>query len=217
MLIQRGGQYAENENARRLAESNPLEYRRGKVSELRDGEVLHLVAHSGPRTFGELRADQLFQRLRDEGLTPRIGGIQLHGCESSSTATTLSKLVNAPSPQWNPIKTIEVRGVPGYHFVTSSGASWSVGAEHANEELWKSISDSANRDPSDTNVESLAQDRDMIRIANLTTEASILRDLRDTVRDQLEQQVQAVARRGATATSAKSSRAWNGASRRSWS
>src|SRR5438105_3209910 len=121
MLIQLGGQYAENENARRLAESNPLEYRGGNVSELRDGEVLHLVAHSGPGKFGGLRAGKLFQRLRDEGLTPRIGGIQLHGCESSSSATTLSKLVNAPSPQWNPPKNIEVRGVPGYHFVTSSG------------------------------------------------------------------------------------------------
>ena len=42
MLIQLGGKYAENENARRLRESNPLEYRDGKVSELRDGEVLHL-------------------------------------------------------------------------------------------------------------------------------------------------------------------------------
>jgi hypothetical protein len=199
MLIQLGGRVAENENARRLTESNPLEYRGGKVSELRDGEVLHLVAHSGPGTFGGLRADQLFQRLRDGGLTPRIGGIQLHGCESSSSATTLSELVNARSPQWNPpIKNIEVRGVPGYHFVTSSGASWSVGAEHGNEELWKSISDSANRNPSDTNVERLAEDRDMIRIANLTTEASILRDLRDTVRDQLTQQVQAVAHRGAS-------------------
>lgn len=199
MLIQLGGQYAESENARRLTESNPLEYRGGKVSELRDGEVLHLVAHSGPGTFGGLRAGQLFQQLRDERLTPRIGGIQLHGCESSSSATTLSELVNARSPQWNPpIKNIEVRGVPGYHFVTSSGASWSVGAEHGNEEFWESISDSVNRDPSDTNVERLAEDRDMIRIANLTTEASILRDLRDTVRDQLEQEVQAVARRGAS-------------------
>src|SRR4051794_32980699 len=197
MLIQLGGQYAENENARRLAESNPLEYRGGNVSELRDGEVLHLVAHSAPGTFAGLPADQLFQRLRDEGLTPRIGGIQLHGCESSSTATTLSELVNAPSPQWNPpIKNIEVRGVPGYHFVTSSGASWSVGAEHGNEKFWESIRESVNRDPSDTNVERLAEDRDMIRIANLATEASILRDLRDTVPDQLEQEVQAVARRG---------------------
>jgi hypothetical protein len=197
MLIQLGGQYAENENARRLAESNPLEYRDGKISELRDGEVLHLVAHSGPGKFGGLPADKLFQRLRNEGLTPQIGGIQLHGCESSSSATTLSKLVNARSEQWNPPKNIEVRGVLGYHFVTSSGASWSVGAEHADEKLWKSISEQVNRNPSDTNVERLAKDRDMIPIANLTTEASILSGLRDTVRDQLAQEVQAVARRGA--------------------
>ncbi len=196
MLIQLGGKYAESENARRLAESNPLEYRGGNVSELRDGEVLHLVAHTGPGTFGGLRAGELFQRLRDEGLTPRIGGIQLHGCESSSSATTLSELVNERSPQWNPpIKNIEVRGVPGYHFVTSSGASWSVGAEHGNEEFWKSISPSVNKNPSDTNVERLAEDGDMIRIANLTTEASILRDLRDTVRDQLEKEVRAAAPR----------------------
>jgi hypothetical protein len=91
-----------------------------------------------------------------------------------------------------------VRGVPGYHFVTSSGASWSVGAEHGNEEFWESISEEVNRNPSDTNVERLAGDRDMIRIANLTTEASILRELRDTVRDQLAQEVQAVAHRGAS-------------------
>jgi hypothetical protein len=52
-----------------------------------------------------------------------------------------------------------------------------------------------NKNPSDTNVERLAEDRDMIRIANLTTEASILRDLRDTVRDQLEKEVRAVAPR----------------------
>lgn len=200
MLIQLGHQWAENENAKRLRESNPIEYRGGTVSGLRAGEVLHLVAHSGGGTFGEFDAPGLFDWLRASGMPPRIGGIQLHGCESSSFAKALSKLVNTPSKGWDVAESISVVGVPGYHFVTSSGASWTVGAKQGNPDLWSRIRDDVMNDPSDENVARLAQSAqehqlgNLLEINNLRSEASVVRKLRDDVRRQLEEEVRAVAR-----------------------
>jgi hypothetical protein len=196
MLIQLGGQWAEGENARRLAESNPIEYRQGEISALRDGEVLHLVAHAGGDKFGKFDAPGLFKWLRSAGLTPLVGGIQLHGCESSSFAASLATLVNTWAPGWNVTKHIRVLGIPGYHFVSSSGASWSVGDKVGDEKLWEEIKPGVTKDPSDANIVKLADEKKdlgtLIAIENLRTDASVLQDLRDTVRSQLEQDVRAV-------------------------
>src|SRR5206468_3497607 len=111
----------ESENARRLRESNPVEYRGGPIAALREGEVLHLVAHSGDSDFAGYDPAGLFKWLRFQRLPAGVAAIQLHGCESARFAVRLKTFLNTPSKGWSPTHEIHVRGVPGYHFVSSSG------------------------------------------------------------------------------------------------
>ncbi len=162
MLIQLGNDVAQDTNARRLRESNPLEFRDGTPGSLVPGEVLHLLAHSGGNSFAGRSPYGLFRHLVGQGLSSdSVSAIQLHGCESTEFAAGLEHLLNQDEPKLNWLKPqgrpIKVRGIPGYSVVSTSGRNFSIGRDKGNDAVWGQIGVSVNRDPSNARLKGYRQ------------------------------------------------------------
>lgn len=137
MLVRYGTSPAETLTEKRLRQSNPVEFRVGKIAALQPGEILHLLAHGDQSGFGDFNtAEALFVHLRKEGLKPSVAGIQLLGCESAQFAERLRTAVNSAREGWEPSTPIPVRGIAGYHLVSTSGRSFSVGETQGDAAFW---------------------------------------------------------------------------------
>jgi hypothetical protein len=192
MLIEFGTEQAVGENARELRDSDPAEYREGSIKELVKGEVLHLLAHSSTAKFGPYTPKELFTWLRGQGLPPDIRAVQLHGCESATFAWKLALLLNTRSPDWAPTGRIEVRGVPGFHLVSDTGTSWSVGrGGQESEALWRGVRAKVLANRSDATLKGLAEPN-IFQLENLKSSVAAQLGLRQTVKAQLRQQVDAI-------------------------
>lgn len=160
--------------------------------------MLHLLAHSGGNDFGGYAPAALLRELQAKGLRPDVEGVHLHGCESVTFARTLEQRLNAVTPTWQPLKRIPVLGVPGYHFVSQSGRSYSVGAQTGHDSYWTEVGEAIKKDPTDRNIAEIARRMkgrygdELIEVAVLRSTEAALRGLWHTVQDRLSAEVRGI-------------------------
>lgn len=123
-----------NLNMNRLRDADPLEYRLGAIRTLLDGEVLHVAGHGEGGDGHKSAAFDAFtepkefvQWLIDEDLPERVGGIQLHGCETAGFAAACEQLLHAYRIKAEPgASRVPIRGVPNAYFASLAGQVGSI-------------------------------------------------------------------------------------------